>query len=150
MSRARTRARSSRPLGGDQPGVAGPADERTPGSTPAAGPAVAMSSRGVSLLPIVRAVYQPRELGRRIPAREVRSPERSGDPPHFRSGAQPQGLRHGLRSARRAPERSPTLCAMAAETISFARGAPSLDIVDVEGLKAAAARAFDSDPGGVT
>jgi DNA-binding transcriptional MocR family regulator len=35
-------------------------------------------------------------------------------------------------------------------TISFARGAPSLDIVDVEGLKAAAARAFDSDPGGAT
>src|SRR3954452_8895300 len=39
---------------------------------------------------------------------------------------------------------------MAADTISFARGAPSLDIVDVEGLKAAATRAFDSDPGGVT
>ncbi|HTF09645.1 MAG TPA: PLP-dependent aminotransferase family protein, partial [Asanoa sp.] len=31
-----------------------------------------------------------------------------------------------------------------------ARGAPSLDIVDVEGLKAAAVRAFDADPGGVT
>ncbi len=39
---------------------------------------------------------------------------------------------------------------MAADTISFARGAPSLDIVDVEGLKAAAARAFDNDPGGTT
>jgi 2-aminoadipate transaminase len=38
----------------------------------------------------------------------------------------------------------------AADTISFARGAPSLDIVDVEGLKAAAARAFDNDPGGTT
>lgn len=35
-------------------------------------------------------------------------------------------------------------------TISFARGAPSLDIVDVEGLRAAAARAFESDPAGVT
>jgi 2-aminoadipate transaminase len=35
-------------------------------------------------------------------------------------------------------------------TISFARGAPSLDIVDVDGLKAAATRAFDSDPGGAT
>src|SRR5687767_15903974 len=33
-------------------------------------------------------------------------------------------------------------------TISFARGAPSLDIVDVEGLREAAAMAFDSDPGG--
>src|SRR5438309_4059331 len=35
-------------------------------------------------------------------------------------------------------------------TISFARGAPSLDIVDVEGLRAAAERAFASDPGGMT
>ncbi|MEA2252423.1 MAG: 2-aminoadipate transaminase [Solirubrobacteraceae bacterium] len=39
---------------------------------------------------------------------------------------------------------------MAADTISFARGAPSLDIVDVEGLKEAAARAFTNDPGGAT
>jgi DNA-binding transcriptional MocR family regulator len=35
-------------------------------------------------------------------------------------------------------------------TISFARGAPSLDIVDVEGLRECAARAFDRDPGGTT
>jgi 2-aminoadipate transaminase len=34
--------------------------------------------------------------------------------------------------------------------ISFARGAPSLDIVDVEGLKAAAQAAFTDDPGGLT
>jgi DNA-binding transcriptional MocR family regulator len=32
--------------------------------------------------------------------------------------------------------------------ISFARGAPSLDIIDVEGLKAAAERAFTNDPAG--
>ena len=38
----------------------------------------------------------------------------------------------------------------AAKTISFARGAPSLDIVDVEGLKAAAHAAFTADPGGLT
>src|SRR3712207_5390271 len=37
-----------------------------------------------------------------------------------------------------------------ADTISFARGAPSLDIVDVDGLRDAAARAFDNDPGGMT
>lgn len=36
------------------------------------------------------------------------------------------------------------------DSISFARGAPSLDIVDVEGLKAAASAAFDRDPGGTT
>lgn len=34
--------------------------------------------------------------------------------------------------------------------ISFARGAPSLDIVDVAGLSAAAARAFATDPAGAT
>jgi DNA-binding transcriptional MocR family regulator len=36
------------------------------------------------------------------------------------------------------------------QLISFARGAPSLDIVDVAGLSAAATRAFAADPGGVT
>src|SRR5688572_21371986 len=35
-------------------------------------------------------------------------------------------------------------------TISFARGAPSLDIVDVEGLQEAARRAFEDDPAGTT
>ncbi|HKG04730.1 MAG TPA: PLP-dependent aminotransferase family protein [Conexibacter sp.] len=34
--------------------------------------------------------------------------------------------------------------------ISFARGAPSLDIVDVDGLRAAADRAFQTDPAGTT
>jgi DNA-binding transcriptional MocR family regulator len=38
----------------------------------------------------------------------------------------------------------------AEQLISFARGAPSIDIIDVAGLKAAAARAFDADPVGVT
>jgi DNA-binding transcriptional MocR family regulator len=35
-----------------------------------------------------------------------------------------------------------------AGSISFARGAPSLDIVDVDGLRAAAERAFSADPAG--
>ena len=35
-------------------------------------------------------------------------------------------------------------------TISFARGAPSLDIVDIEGLRAAADSAFTNDPAGMT
>src|SRR5215217_52748 len=35
-------------------------------------------------------------------------------------------------------------------TISFARGAPSLDIVDVEGLQEAARKAFEEDPAGTT
>ena len=37
-----------------------------------------------------------------------------------------------------------------ATTISFARGAPSLDIVDVDGLRAAAQTAFAEDPAGMT
>lgn len=37
-----------------------------------------------------------------------------------------------------------------AQLISFARGAPSLDIVDIDGLKTAAVCAFDADPAGVT
>lgn len=54
------------------------------------------------------------------------------------------GTGNSIESARK-------LMGMTAEQlISFARGAPSLDIIDVEGLKAAAARAFDADPAGVT
>jgi 2-aminoadipate transaminase len=34
--------------------------------------------------------------------------------------------------------------------ISFARGAPSLDIIDVDGLREAAQRAFEDDPAGAT
>jgi DNA-binding transcriptional MocR family regulator len=37
-----------------------------------------------------------------------------------------------------------------AKPISFARGAPSLDIIDVDGLRTAAELAFIEDPGGVT
>jgi DNA-binding transcriptional MocR family regulator len=37
---------------------------------------------------------------------------------------------------------------VSSDPISFARGAPSLDIVDVEGLRAAADRALSSDPAG--
>jgi 2-aminoadipate transaminase len=35
-------------------------------------------------------------------------------------------------------------------TISFARGAPSLDIIDVDGLRTAAEQAFSADPAGLT
>ncbi len=47
------------------------------------------------------------------------------------------------------PERTLTRMT-AAQLISFARGAPSLDIVDVAGLKAAANRALDLDPAAAT
>jgi 2-aminoadipate transaminase len=45
----------------------------------------------------------------------------------------------------RGPEPAP-----AGQPISFARGAPSLDIIDVDGLREAAQRAFDDDPAGAT
>ena len=41
---------------------------------------------------------------------------------------------------------SPVQTSPATSMISFARGAPSTDIVDVEGLKQAAVAAFDADP----
>jgi DNA-binding transcriptional MocR family regulator len=44
----------------------------------------------------------------------------------------------------------PPMAALPGPTISFARGAPSLDIIDVDGLREAAVRAFDSDPAGTT
>jgi 2-aminoadipate transaminase len=44
----------------------------------------------------------------------------------------------------------PAVSSSPGPTISFARGAPSLDIVDVEGLRDAAVRAFESDPAGTT
>jgi 2-aminoadipate transaminase len=47
------------------------------------------------------------------------------------------------------PETAP-LPAPPPSPISFARGAPSTDIVDVEGLKQAAVAAFDTDPAGMT
>jgi 2-aminoadipate transaminase len=57
----------------------------------------------------------------------------------------------GVRPPENSIEPARKLNGMTAEQlISFARGAPSLDIIDVEGLKAAAARAFDADPAGMT
>ncbi len=42
------------------------------------------------------------------------------------------------------------MAATSTSTISFARGAPSLDIIDVDGLRDAAVRAFTTDPAGTT
>ncbi|HEX3509802.1 MAG TPA: PLP-dependent aminotransferase family protein [Solirubrobacteraceae bacterium] len=44
----------------------------------------------------------------------------------------------------------PAMPSTPSSTISFARGVPSLDIIDVTGLRDAAVRAFDSDPEGTT
>src|SRR5215510_16255277 len=57
-------------------------------------------------------------------------------------------LARAPRAGRHAPPYPESMTAE--QLISFARGAPSIDIVDVAGLKAAAARAFDTDPAGIT
>ena len=73
-----------------------------------------------------------------------------------RDGRREGGGARGERGAGRGPRpRSPRSLSSSSEAarwlpISFARGAPSLDIIDVEGLRDAAARAFANDPGGAT
>src|SRR5829696_1486105 len=70
----------------------------------------------------------------------VSLPPSTGDPARC-----PQGL-----DRRAATVTVPSRVMTSAQLISFARGAPSLDIVDVDGLKSAAVRAFEADPAGVT
>ena len=69
-------------------------------------------------------------------------------------GARARDLRRALRRGARVPgQRARVRSRGLMETpppISFARGAPSLDIVAVDELRAAAQRAFENDPGGTT
>ena len=60
---------------------------------------------------------------------------------------QPQCLTHGGQYASKVPERPALLGSgpMAGDTISFARGAPSADILPHEQVREAAARALASD-----
>ncbi len=76
---------------------------------------------------------------RRPPPRRRRRRRRTS--PASRSRARPRPPR---------PSSSAIVGRMSSSTISFARGAPSLDIVDVEGLRAAADRVFSEDPAGAT
>src|SRR5829696_5588687 len=69
----------------------------------------------------------------------VSLPPSTGDPARC-----PQGL-----DRRAVAATVPSRVMTSAQLISFARGAPSLDIVDVDGLKAAATRAFEADPAGI-
>ena len=90
-------------------------------------------------------------------------PSRSPRPPEARAPSTDQLLRFRDRLERSAKELTQEydellgrldLPAVASKpvgpTISFARGAPSLDIVDVQSLSDAAVRAFESDPAGTT
>ena len=90
------------------------------------------------------------------------APLRLYDPyPRVRPPVDDESRRRGrLRARAAAPDARPSNAGSACRagsrayparhgrTISFARGAPSLDIVDVEGLREAAQRAFADDPAG--
>jgi DNA-binding transcriptional MocR family regulator len=89
-------------------------------------------------------------------------PPRASHPPEARSPSAEELLRFRDRLELTARELThdydellgrityPAVPAPTGPTISFARGAPSLDIVDVNGLRDAAVRAFESDPAGTT
>ena len=74
----------------------------------------------------------------RLPGREVFAPRLRGRRP----GSLTRGAARGLDYV--------ALPRQWAKAISFARGAPSLDIVDVDGLKRGRGAAFTDDPAGVT
>ncbi len=74
----------------------------------------------------------------------------AGEVDAARPVARPPPYPAGVRAATRPRRRAPRILARMADTISFARGAPSLDIVDVEGLREAAQAAFENDPAGTT
>jgi len=95
------------------------------------------------------------------PARRPSSPPRS-TPEEGRPPAPAELLRFRERLERAARDLAhdydellgrlsyPSMPTSPPRTISFARGVPSLDIIDVEGLREAAVRAFNSDPEGTT
>jgi 2-aminoadipate transaminase len=100
---------------------------------------------------------QPSPPGARRPPPEPQAPPPDGRPPR-----PAELLRFRERLERAARELTddydellgrlsyPAMSTSPPRTISFARGVPSLDIIDVEGLRDAAVRAFESDPEGTT
>ena len=86
--------------------------------------------------------------------RKRRFPTRGRVRPLAQPRARPRHLRRAVHRGPRIPgQRARVRSVGLMETpppISFARGAPSLDIVAVDELRAAAQRAFENDPGGTT
>jgi 2-aminoadipate transaminase len=151
----------------DPPATGESAEARTPGAPTAQEPR-ADSGWG-------RIVDETVERERRPAAQQAEAPPRSARPPegeHARGPAPPpqtpqppsaaELLRFRDRLERAARELTheydqllgrlsyAAVATATGPTISFARGAPSLDIVDVDGLRDAAVRAFESDPAGTT
>ena len=127
--------------------------------SPCASTAPARTDRARQPCPAGHAAHgltQPRlEDGssRRPPADvPVLRPRRRGAPrPGRRTAAILYARRRRATPSSSASARSANAASLSAmATISFARGAPSLDIVDVEGLREAAQLAFENDPAGTT
>jgi len=108
-------------------------------------------------------VAQPQQPPAPLRSPQSTSPPRSPEPPEARTPSAEELLRFRDRLEHTARELTQEYDELLGRisfaavpsphvgpTISFARGAPSLDIVDVEGLRAAAIRAFESDPAGTT
>jgi DNA-binding transcriptional MocR family regulator len=131
-------------------------DEAVAPMTPAAAPAPAE--------PLLSRTSPPVEQAPPPPARQAQRPTMPPtSPPQPRTPSADQLLRFRDRLERTASELTreydellgrldlPTVASKpVGPTISFARGAPSLDIVDVQGLSDAAVRAFESDAAGTT
>jgi 2-aminoadipate transaminase len=132
----------------------GSASYRPPEESPPASPypGTGSSSSPVTDAPVAESAHlaAPAPQGRRPPPAAERSP----------SAAELLRFRDRLESTARELTHDYdellgriTYAAVPTQTgpaISFARGAPSLDIVDVPGLRDAAVRAFESDPAGTT
>jgi 2-aminoadipate transaminase len=141
--------------GGDQDEPAQPAQRALPAETPAEPPQSASWSR------IVDETIEPAQPP--PPPPRAPQPPRSPQPAAERQPPSPAELlrfRDRLEQAARELTHDydellgrlsyAAVPTTAGPTISFARGVPSLDIIDVEGLRDAAVRAFESDPSGTT
>jgi 2-aminoadipate transaminase len=163
-------------IGGEVPvsaehGPHGPADRGPPSPPPSpAGRSPLGRLVDEAVEPVVRVERTPRphaQQSPRIPQPaqppQPEQPPRSPHPPEAKTPSADQLLRFRERLERSAKELAQEYdellgrldyAAVASKpvgpTISFARGAPSLDIVDVDGLRDAAVRAFESDPAGTT
>ena len=149
----------------------GPADRSPPGPPPSpAGRSPLGRLVDEAVEPVARVERAPRPHAKQSPLvpqpaqpPQPEQPPRSPRPPEAKTPSADQLLRFRDRLERSAKELTQEYdellgrldyAAVASKpvgpTISFARGAPSLDIVDVDGLSDAAVRAFASDPAGTT
>jgi 2-aminoadipate transaminase len=155
---------------GEQPGgEEGPITTAPPGAPSTGGPPIgrlvdeaAQPSARVERAPRPEVRQSPLPAAPQLPAQSLR-PTQSPEPAQAGTPSTADLLRFRDRLERTAKDLTPeydellgrlSFPAMPTKhvgsTISFARGAPSLDIVDVEGLRDAAVRAFESDPAGTT